>query len=262
MPFFKELLDPNAQLVRSVKAQKSIHYVIGYDKIISTYERPIRFTAELWYKALSHLIPYQIDNLKIQYLPDQVSRGYAAGVDFRIKGELPSGAQSWASLSLMKTEEDIMGDYYIKNSAGKPATKVYPGYIPRPTDQRLNFSFFIQDYFPGYPSVKMSMTLFYGSRLPFGPPNGQRYMDTFRMPPYQRVDAGFSKTLIDREKKNIKDEKARRIKEAWIGFDIFNLFDMNNTISYYWVSDIHNQMYAVPNYLTGRRLNLRFSVRF
>ncbi len=262
MPFLKELIDPNAQLVKGVQAQKSIHYVIGYDKIISTFERPIRFTTELWYKALSHLIPYQIDNLKIQYLPDQVSRGYAAGVDFKIKGELPSGAQSWASLSLMKTEEDIIGDYYIKNSTALPATKIYPGYIPRPTDQRFNFSFFIQDYFPGYPSVKMSMTMFYGSRLPFGPPNGQRYLDTFRMPPYQRVDAGFSKTLIDREKGNIENKKTRRIKEAWIGFDIFNLFDMNNTISYYWVSDIHNQMYAVPNYLTGRRLNLRFSIRF
>ena len=262
MPYFKELINPKAKLVEGVKAQKSIHYVIAYDKIITTYERPIKFTAELWYKALSHLIPYKVDNLNIQYLPDQEARGYAAGVDFKINAELPSGAQSWASLSLMKTEEDIIGDFYLKNNSGSVPEKIYPGYIPRPTDQRFNLSFFIQDYFPGYPSVKMNMTLFYGSKLPFGPPNSNRYMDTFRMPPYQRVDVGFSKTLIDNRKKNSEDKNNYRVKEAWIGFEIFNLFDMNNTISYYWVSDIHNQMYGVPNYLTGRRLNLKFSVRF
>ena len=106
------------------------------------------------------------------------------------------------------------------------------------------------------------MTLFYGSKLPFGPPNGARYMDNFRMPPYQRVDVGFSKTLIDKNKVTNLNKNKVHINEAWIGFELFNLFDMNNTISYYWISDIHNQMYAVPNYLTGRRLNLKFSVRF
>jgi len=262
MPFFKELLNSEAQLVPGVKAQRAIHYLLGYDKTITTYERPIKFTAELWYKALSHLIPYQPDNLNIQYLPDQQSVGYAAGIDCKINGELASGAQSWASLSLMKTAENIIGDYYLRPKAGGGTEKIYPGYIPRPTDQRLNFSLFIQDYFPGYQTIKMSMTLFYGSGLPFGPPNGARYMDTFRMPPYQRVDIGFSKTLIKRDKRAIPDVKRYGVKDAWIGFEIFNLFDINNTVSYYWISDIHNQMYAVPNYLTGRRLNLKFSVRF
>ncbi len=235
---------------------------MGYDKLITTYERPIKFTTELWYKALSHLIPYQLDNLNIQYLPDQQSVGYAAGIDFKVNGELASGAQSWASLSLMKTVENINGDYYLKPIPGSGTEKIYPGYIPRPTDQRINFSLFIQDYFPGYQTVKMNMTLFYGSGLPFGPPNGARYMDTFRMPPYQRVDVGFSKTLINKNKPTIKYKNRYCIKDAWIGFEIFNLFDINNTVSYYWISDIHNQMYAVPNYLTGRRLNLKFSIRF
>ncbi len=262
MPFLKELIDLNGQQVKDVKAQKSIHYVLGYDKIINTYERPIRFTAEIWYKALTHLIPYKIDNLNIRYLPGQSSHGYATGIDFKVNGELPSGAQSWVSMTLMKTEEDIAGDYYLKNISANTTEKIFPGYIPRPTDQRVNLSFFVQDYFPGYPSVKMNMTLFYGSRLPFGPPNSARYMDVFRMPPYQRVDVGFSKTLIDNSENSIQKEKKQIIKEAWIGFELFNLFDMNNTISYYWVSDIHNQMFAVPNYLTGRRINIRFSVRF
>ena len=262
MPFFKELIDRKAQLTKGVKAQKAIHYVVGYDKIFTGYERPIRLTTEVWYKSLSHLIPYQIDNLNIQYLPDQTANGYASGIDFKINGELPSGAQSWASLSFMKTEENILGDFYLKEVPGTGTVKIYPGNIPRPADQRINFSMFIQDYFPGYPSVKMSMTLFYGSRLPFGPPRGARYLDTFRMPPYQRVDAGFSRTLIDNSKKTVPKKHKYPVEEAWIGLEIFNLFDINNTISYYWISDIHNQMHAVPNYLTGRRLNLKFSVRF
>ena len=262
MPFFKELINPEAQLVPGVKAQRSIHYLLGYDKTITTYEQPIKFTAEIWYKALSHLIPYQLDNLNIQYLPNQESAGYATGIDFKVNGELATGAQSWASLSLMKTAENIIGDYYLKATPVGGTEKIYPGYIPRPTDQRINFSLFIQDYFPGYQTVKMSMTLFYGSGLPFGPPNGTRYMDTFRMPPYQRVDVGFSKTLIGKNRRADPIRNRYGLKDARIGFEIFNLFDINNTVSYYWISDIHNQMYAVPNYLTGRRLNLKFSIRF
>jgi hypothetical protein len=260
MPFFKELKNPDSRISPGVKAQKSIHYLAGYEEIFTAFDRPFKFTSEVWYKALSHLIPYQVDNLNIRYFPDQEAKGYAAGIDFKINGEFVPGAQSWASLSLMKTEEDIIGDFYLKEVAGAGTEKVYPGYIPRPTDQRLNFSLFFQDYFPGYPSVKMSMTLFYGSRLPFGPPQGERYMDIFRMPPYRRVDVGFSKSLIGSN--TSQPEKKYPLKDAWIGLELFNLFDINNTISYFWISDIKNQMHAVPNYLTGRRINLKFSVRF
>ena len=263
MPFFKELKNRAAKVVPGVKAQKSIHYLVGYDQIFTAFDRPFKFTAEVWYKDLKNLIPYQIDNLNIQYIPEQQAVGYATGIDFKINGEFVPGAQSWASLSLMKTEEDIMDDYYLKeNATGTGTEKIYPGYIPRPTDQRFNFSLFFQDYFPGYPSVKMSMTLFYGSRLPFGPPQGERYMDTFRMPPYRRVDVGFSKTLIDNNKERTQFVKKFGIKDAWIGFELFNLFDINNTISYFWISDIKNQMHAVPNYLTGRRVNLKVGIRF
>ena len=262
MPFFKELKNRDAQLFQGVKAQKSINYQIGYDQIFTSFDRPFRFTAELWYKKLKNLIPYQVDNLNISYIPNKQAIGYATGIDFKINGEFVPGVQSWASLSLMKTEEDIIGDFYLKKSANSGTETVYPGYIPRPTDQRVNFSMFFQDYFPGYPSVKMSMTLFYGSRLPFGPPQGERYMDTFRMPPYRRVDVGFSKDLIDKNKKAAQSEKKYGVKDAWIGLEFFNLFDINNTISYYWITDIKNQMYAVPNYLTGRRINLKFGIRF
>jgi len=263
MPFYKEMKNRAAQIVQGVKAQKSIQYLIGYDQIFTAYERPFRFSTEVWYKDFKNLIPYQIDNMNIRYIPGQQAIGYATGIDFKINGEFVPGAQSWASLSLMKTEEDIIGDFYFKeNAAGTGTEKIYPGFIPRPTDQRFNFSLFFQDYFPGYPSVKMSMTLFYGSRLPFGPPQGERYMDVFRMPPYRRVDVGFSKALINNEKRSVYQEKKYRIKDAWIGFELFNLFDINNTISYLWISDINNQMFAVPNYLTGRRINLKIGIRF
>lgn len=263
MPFYKEMKNSEAQIVQGVKAQKSIHYLVGYDQLFTSFDRTFKFTAEVWYKDLSHLIPYQVNNLNIQYIPDQQSIGYATGIDFKINGEFVPGAQSWASLSLMKTEEDISGDFFLKeNAAGTGTEKVFPGYIPRPTDQRFNFSLFFQDYFPNYPSVKMSMTLFYGSRLPFGPPQGERYMDIFRMPPYRRVDVGFSKTLIDNNKVTSINERKFGIKDAWIGLELYNLFDINNTISYLWVSDIKNQMYAVPNYLTGRRINLKVGIRF
>lgn len=262
MPFFKEMKSRDAQIIKGIRAQRAVHYLLGYDHLISGYERPVRFTAEIWYKALSHLIPYQIENLNIRYLPGQEATGYATGMDFKINGELATGAQSWVSLSLMKTEEDIKGDYFLNNRSGSGTEKIYPGFIARPTDQRVNFSMFLQDYFPGYPSVKMSMTLFYGSRLPFGPPNGQRYMDTFRMPPYRRADVGFSKVLVDQKKRVSGQGSGFKIKEAWIGFELYNLFDINNTISYIWISDIKNQMHAVPNYLTGRRINLKLSVQF
>ena len=263
MPFFKELKNREAQIVQGVKAQKSVQYLLGYDQIFTAFDRPFRFTTELWYKALNHLIPYQVENLNISYIPNQQATGYATGIDFKINGEFVPGAQSWASFSLMKTEEDIAGDFYLKeNAAGTGTEKVYPGYIPRPTDQRLNFSLFFQDYFPDYPSVKMSMTLFYGSRLPFGPPQGERYMDTFRMPPYRRVDVGFSKDLIDKNKMSYQYKRKCGIKDAWVGFELYNLFDINNTISYLWISDIKNQMHAVPNYLTGRRINLKLGIRF
>jgi len=263
MPFFKELKDRDAQIIQGVKAQKSIQYLLGYDQIFSAFDRPFRFTTEVWYKSLTNLIPYQIDNLNIRYIPDQQAIGYATGIDFKINGEFVPGAQSWASLSLMKTEEDIIGDFYLKEKAdGTGTTTIYPGYIPRPTDQRVNFSLFFQDFFPGYPSVKMSMTLFYGSRLPFGPPQGERYMDTFRMPPYRRVDVGFSKSLINNIKHGLLNERKFGMKDAWVGFELYNLFDINNTISYFWISDIKNQMHAVPNYLTGRRINLKLGIRF
>jgi len=262
MPFFNELKNMEAQIIPTVRAQKSTHYVAGMEYPFMWGNSPFKFTSEIWYKKLNHLIPYKVSNLDLQYLPEQQSTGYAEGMEMKIIGEPIPGATSWASLTLMKTEEDIQGDSYTKaGTNGQPSQIIYPGYLPRPTDQRIFFSLFFQDYLPNNPTVKMNLTLLLGSKLPFGPPTENRYQDNFRMPAYRRVDLGFSKTLLDPDIAKRKG-LARGLKEAWLTFEIFNLFDLNNTISYYWISDYQNNMYAVPNYLTGRRLNLKMAVSF
>lgn len=255
MPFFKELKNNEAQVVDDIEAQRSIHYLLGYDQLFTIGDRPFKFTSEAYYKDLDNLIPYKVDNVAIRYFPGQKSTGYVYGLDIKINGEFVKGAQSWAGISLMKTEEDIIGDTYeIMNESGELET-ISPGYIPRPSDQRFNFNLFFQDYFPGYPKIRMYLTLLYGSRLPFGPPYKDRWADVFRMPPYRRVDIGFSKEFVG-------NSKGRILKSARLSVEVFNLFDINNTISYFWVPDTGNQLHAVPNYLTGRRFNFKFSTKF
>ncbi|MDD4109298.1 MAG: TonB-dependent receptor, partial [Prolixibacteraceae bacterium] len=158
-----------------------------------------------------------------------------------------SGVDSWASLSFMKTEEDILNDGH--------------GYIPRPTDQWMNFSLFFQDYLPGNPSYKMQLSGFYGARLPVGPPNSERYQDIFRMPPYRRIDLGISKVIIS-SSNPLNRPFFKHINDLWISLEVLNLLNINNTISYFWVSSIEGDQYAVPNYLTNRKLNLKLSVKF
>ena len=263
MPFFKELKNREAAIVSTVRAQKSTHYLIGLEYPFFWGDRPFKFTSEIYYKSLSHLIPYKVTNLDLQYFPEQQSKGYATGLEMRIFGEPIPGFTSWASLSLMKTEEDILGDQYLKaGTNGQPSQIIYPGYLARPSDQRVNFSLFFQDYLPNNPTVKMNLTLLYGTGLPFGPPKIERWKDSFRMPSYRRVDLGISKMLVGKPQKKSVNFLSGKLKEVWISLEIFNLFDLNNTISYYWISDFENQMHAVPNYLTGRRVNLKMMVGF
>jgi hypothetical protein len=245
--FFKELIDRQGDINFENRAQRSFQVLLGSDYIFTAWDRPFRLTSEAYYKQMSHLVPYQVDNVRIRYISGQESKGYATGLDMKINGEFVSGIQSWASLSILKTAEDIIGDEY--------------GYIPRPTDQRFNFSLYFQDYLPGNPSWKMHMTAFYGSRLPTGPPKSERWQDTFRMPPYRRVDMGISKILIS-EGKPFNQKIINRIHDMWVSLEIFNLLNINNTVSYFWVTSNWGDMYAVPNYLTSRKINLKLSVTF
>ncbi|MCD4735101.1 MAG: TonB-dependent receptor [Bacteroidales bacterium] len=257
-PFYRELKNLKGEVNYDLKAQQSIHFVAGSDWNFKAWDRPFKFITEVYYKDLDNLVPYLVDNVRIRYYGENNASGYATGIDFKVNGEFVRGIESWISLSVMQTEEDIANDFYFDNDGNK----VEPGNIPRPTDQRVNFSLFFQDYLPRFPSYKMSITLLFGTGLPFGPPNSPKYMHTFRMPPYRRVDIGFSKELIGPQSRFSHKNPLRVFESVWITAEVLNLLQVNNTVSYIWVTDVYGLQYAVPNYLTPRQLNVKMVAKF
>ena len=256
-PFYREFRRFDGTLNNNVKAQRSWHFLSGADYYFDALDTKLKLSSELYYKYLSNLTPYKIENLRIRYLADQQSKGYAAGADFSLSGQFVKDLESSFRLSFMKTAEDIKGDFYYKpDGAGNPV-KVEPGYLKRLSDQRVNFSVFFQDRLLNNPSNKVHLTLLYGAALPVGPPGTERHRDVFKIPAYKRVDIGFSKDFM--EKKN-KDNPMFLDKyfESLIAYaEIFNMLNINNTVSYLWIKDVNNNQYAVPNYLTSRQFNFR-----
>ena len=262
-PFYRELRTFSGILNPAIRAQKSYQVIAGTDFPVRMWNRPFRFTAEAYYKGLWDLIPYDIDNVRIRYYAKNNSVGYATGMDFMLNGELVKDNPSYVSLSIMKTAEDLKDDSYTRyNEAKGKFEKVYPGYIPRPTDQRFRFAMFFQDYLPNRPSYKAHISFVYASGLPFGPPDQTRYKDTARMPAYRRVDIGFSRLMYDRKKMPHAKGFVRAFSSIWASIEVFNTFDINNTISYLWVQDISGGRWGIPNYLTGRRFNLHLEAKF
>ncbi len=255
-PFYRELRTFNGSLNSQAKAQRSLHLLAAADR--SFKRSGAKFTSEFYYKALSNLTPYKIENLRIRYFADQKSKGYATGADFAISKEFVSGLESSFRLSFMKTAEDIEGDsYQIKNKDGSSST-IYPGYLKRPTDQRINFSTFFQDRLFNSPSYKVHLTALYGSALSVGPPRTQRAQDVFKIPAYKRVDIAFSKDFLEGKTK-ARLKHLNRYFDSFIAYaEVFNLLNINNTVSYLWIRDVNNNQYAVPNYLTSRQLNIKF----
>ncbi|MBI5218097.1 MAG: TonB-dependent receptor [Bacteroidia bacterium] len=247
-PFFKEIRDLTGNINRDIKAQQSVHIVLGSDYNFKAWSRPFKFVTEIYYKYLNDLIPYNVDNVRIRYFGKNMAHGYAAGIDMKLNGEFVPGVDSWASMSVMQTQEDVDDDGH--------------GYIPRPADQLVNFGLFFQDYLPKNPSYKVSLSLLFGTGLPFGPPNSERWEAYHRMRPYRRVDIGFSKVIKSEDKVLSASNPFRFFKSVWLTAEIFNLLDINNTISYQWVSDIRGRQYAIPNYLTSRRINLKLIAKF
>ncbi|MDD4713504.1 MAG: TonB-dependent receptor [Bacteroidales bacterium] len=251
-PFYKELRDTvttNGMTVvvlnRNIKAQKTIHYVAGMDYHFVGLDRPFKFTAEAYYKDMSNLIPYIVDNVRIRYYGENMAEGYTAGLDMKLFGEFVPGTDSWISLSFMKSQETIHGIT-----------------VSRPNEQRYNASLFFQDYFPNNPKFSMSLKVVWADGLPFGPPDSDKSFATLRMPPYRRIDIGLSRILVGGEDKIMESGLLRNFKNIWIGVDCFNLLDIRNVNSYYWVTDINNSQWAVPNYLTGRQFNIRLAAEF
>lgn len=251
-PFYKEFRDTTTvngnttvELNKDIKSQRSIHFVLAGDYKFRAMNRPFKFTTEIYYKLLSNLVPYNVDNVRVSYYGRNMSSGYAMGVDFKLFGEFVPGTDSWISFSLMKTEEKINGKW-----------------VPRPTDQRYSLSLYFSDYFPRSDRWKMNLKCTFADGLPFGPPHTGREKAVFRTPSYRRVDIGMSYRLLDNENRDKQGKFARCFRNIWLGADIFNLLDINNVNSYYWVTDVYNQQYAVPNYLTSRQINVRLLVEF
>lgn len=248
-PFFKEIRDTTttngityASLNRKAKSQRSIHFIAGFDYRFKMNNRPFKFTAEAYYKALGSLVPYSVNNVKVVYYGDNMCSGHAAGLDLKLFGEFVPGTDSWVSLSLMNTSMKLNGKS-----------------IPLPTDQRYAVNLFFTDYFPGTTRWKMSLKLALADGLPFSAPHRELESNVFRAPAYKRADVGLNYRIIDNSDRH---KKRNPIRNLWVGAECLNLFGINNVNSYYWITDVTGQQYAVPNYLTGRQINVKLSVDF
>ena len=247
-PFFKELRDTTtingvtvASLNEKIKSQRSIHLIAGYDYRFRMNDQRFKFSAEAYYKVLSNIVPYSVSNVKVVYYGQNECSGHAAGLDFKLYGEFVPGTDSWLSLSLMDTKMKLNGKS-----------------IPLPTDQRYAVNLFFTDYFPGSRKWRMSLKLAFADGLPFAAPHKELETNSFRATAYRRADIGMSYQLLD----NSRHEKKTFLKNVTLGVDCLNLFGIDNVNSYYWVTDVTNQQYAVPNYLTGRQLNARVLLEF
>ena len=208
------------------------------------------------------MVPYEYDGIKIRYYGQNDGKGYAYGGEVRLYADLVKDATSWISIGMMKTEERVLQRF--KNTAGADSANVYTDFIPRPTDQRFMIAMYFQDYLPQNKNFRAHLNLMYGSGLPFGPPDGNRVGDNLRMPSYRRVDIGFSALLLDGQKPNKASHSFfRNLKSIWTSFEVFNLLNIQNTLSYNWVQDqTSNKVYAVPNRLTARLFNLKLIAEF
>lgn len=249
-PFYKELRDTTTidgttyiTLNKGIRSPRSIQVVLGGDYKFSMRERLFKLTAEVYYKALSRINPYNVDNVRIVYYGQNIGKGYTTGVDLKLFGEFIEGTDSWISLSLMKAQQTINGKS-----------------MPQPTDQRYNVNFFFTDFFPGTTRWQMNLKATVAGGLPFGPPHTGLEKQVFRAPAYKRVDIGMNYRLLDNEDGRNPHKWARPFRNIWLGLDGFNILGINNVSSYYWVTDVTNQQYAVPNYLTGRQINFRILV--
>ncbi len=247
-PFFKELRDTStvngityANLNENIKSPRSIHFIAGYDYRFRINNLRYRFSAEAYYKALGNFIPYSVNNVKVVYYGENRASGHATGIDLKLYGEFVPGADSWLTFSLMNTSMKLNGKS-----------------VPLPTDQRFAVNLFFTDYFPGTERWRMSLKLALADGLPFSTPHKELETNTFRAPAYKRADIGMSYRLLD----NSKHTKKTFLRNIWLGVDCLNLFGIDNVNSYYWVTDVTNQQYAVPNYLTGRQVNGRILIEF
>ncbi len=282
-PFYREMRKYDGTIFYDCKAQQSTHLVVGTNYTFLAWGRPFEFITEIYYKFLNKIIPYELDNVKIRYYADQTARGYARGLDMKVHGEFVESVDSWISVSLMQTKEDIVDDFYWQyldekgkityNRAEAMDSLInYPSFIPRPTDQIFNVGLFFQDYVPGNKNFKVHLSFIFNSPVPYGPPNTARYNATLRSyPAYLRTDIGFSVMLKNPDVYVPVGNPMRIFKSIWLSGEVLNLLKVRNTVSYSWITVVPNtsnpvpmeySKFPVPNKLTGRIINVRLILNF
>jgi len=277
-PFYRELRRYNGTVNTNLKAQKSWQGVAGFDyNFIGLGGRPMRWTTEAYYKSMTDVVPYDIDNVRVRYFGENNAKAYAAGIEMRLHGELVEDAESWISLGIMKTAEDIAGDHYYryKNAAGefitaqsadqvvKDSVNFNVGWLRRPTDRRITFGMYFQDYLPTNKNFKAFLNLLYGSNMPYNIPNAVRYRNAAVIEPYIRCDIGFSALLMDDDRRKRRSHSPfRNFDNIWASLEVFNIIDRANTISYLFIKDFSNTVYLLPNRLTPRLINFKIVARW
>ncbi len=268
-PFYRELRRYDGTVNTNVKAQRSWQGVAGFDyNFVGIAGRPMRWTTEAYYKHMTNVVPYDIDNVRIRYFGENVAKAYAAGIEMRLFGELVKDAESWISLGFMKTKEDIEGDTYKEytlNDQNEPIDSVTlnKGWVRRPTDRLITFGMFFQDYLATNKNFKMYLNFIYGSNLPYNIPNNVKYRNGLEIPPYIRADVGFSALLLDSDRSKRRSHSPfRNFESIWASLEVFNLIDRANTISYLLIKDFSNTTYTMPNRLTPRLLNFKIVARW
>lgn len=267
-PFYRELRRYDGTINRDLKAQKSWQVTAGLDYNFKNGNRPFRFTAEAYYKNMWDVVPYDIDNVRIRYFGENRAKAYAAGLELRLFGELVKDAESWVSLGFMRTREDLDKDTYFdytldENNIPIDSTQREAGWLRRPSDRLLTFGMFLQDYLSTNKNFKVYLNFLYGSNLPYNIPNSVKYRNALEIDPYIRIDLGFSALLLDSEKSNRRSHNPfRNFENIWATLEVFNLIDRDNTISYLLIKDFSNTVYAMPNRLTPRLINLKLIARF
>ena len=241
-PFYRELRNRSGVLNPDIKAQSSVHLIAGLDHQFDMFDRPFSVQAEIYYKYLYNVIPYDIDNVRLRYYARNNATAYATGLDMRISGEFIPGAESWFSIGLLRTQEDVDKDGL--------------GYIRRPSDQLINLGIFFQDHLPDDPTVRVHLSVLYGSGLPYGPPNNPEYRNFLNGSEYQRVDIGFSKEVFLN-----RDRRKALFHSLWLGLEVLNVLGTDNPISYTWINAVDREQYAVPNSLSARFINAQVILR-
>jgi hypothetical protein len=267
-PFYRELRRYDGTVNKDLKSQKSWQLVGGFDYNFRSGDRPMRLQTEAYYKKMSDVVPYDIDNVRIRYFGENNAKAYATGIEARLFGELVKDAESWISIGFMKTKENLKGDFYKvysldSNFVPIDSTTVEGGWLRRPTDRTLTFGMFFQDYLATNKNFRVYLNTIYGTNLPYNIPGSVKYRNAAIIEPYIRVDIGFSALLLDADKSNRRSHSPfRNFENIWASLEVFNLIDRPNTISYLLIKDFANNVFTLPNRLTPRLVNFKIVARW